>query len=184
MIVWSEEALLALTLYQWPGNVRELQKNVYATLLMAKTNIIEIDDLHEKIRENYFLLKKKYKIPEIEDIYEKLIEIANFVLPKAREAIQNNQENWGNIITHGQNDFCEFLKDHPKIESNLISKREDCYTLFKKCFTSNFADSILCRVTNSLKGKPGLSNNPKGNEPYLLINRFFGINYDSFRKKC
>lgn len=44
------DAIDAFRRYRWPGNVRELENTLEQLFILAKTNIIEIDDLPEKLR--------------------------------------------------------------------------------------------------------------------------------------
>ncbi|MDH3627465.1 MAG: sigma-54 dependent transcriptional regulator [Acidobacteriota bacterium] len=47
----SPEALQAMQRHTWPGNVRELKNMVESILVSSRTEIIEIDDLPQEIRE-------------------------------------------------------------------------------------------------------------------------------------
>lgn len=46
----SEEAMQSLTKYHWPGNVRELQNVVERLAVLAKGDLLELQDLPEEIR--------------------------------------------------------------------------------------------------------------------------------------
>ncbi len=48
---FSESALKALDAHSWPGNVRELENTIERAVVLAKTDIIGIDDLPEQLRE-------------------------------------------------------------------------------------------------------------------------------------
>ena len=43
----SKEAMLALSQYNWPGNVRELENIVERSVILARGNIVGIQDLPE-----------------------------------------------------------------------------------------------------------------------------------------
>jgi DNA-binding NtrC family response regulator len=45
----SEEAVSALLAYAWPGNVRQLKNVIESAAAMAKTDVVEIDDLPEHV---------------------------------------------------------------------------------------------------------------------------------------
>lgn len=51
----SPEAMAKLARYSWPGNVRELENMIESALVMASTNLLEVDDfpmLNEKVASN------------------------------------------------------------------------------------------------------------------------------------
>jgi two-component system response regulator AtoC len=48
---FSDEAMEALCAYDWPGNVRELRNAVERSLLSARSDIIELHDLPDKVSE-------------------------------------------------------------------------------------------------------------------------------------
>ena len=51
-ITFDKDALETLVMYPWPGNVRELENAVERLLIMRNSDVISLDDLPEKLREN------------------------------------------------------------------------------------------------------------------------------------
>ncbi len=49
----SSDALAKLVSYSWPGNVRELENNVERLVVIAKEDIIDLDDLPEILTQDY-----------------------------------------------------------------------------------------------------------------------------------
>jgi len=47
----SAEARKLLLEYSWPGNVRELQNAIERAMVLADTDVLQVGDLHERIRE-------------------------------------------------------------------------------------------------------------------------------------
>jgi DNA-binding NtrC family response regulator len=52
-LTMSESAVDALRLYHWPGNVRELERLIERAIALARTTIIELDDLPDTVRGDY-----------------------------------------------------------------------------------------------------------------------------------
>ena len=48
----TKEALEVLTSYHWPGNIRELENVIERTLLFAESEILDVADLPEELRQN------------------------------------------------------------------------------------------------------------------------------------
>jgi two-component system NtrC family response regulator len=48
-VVFTKEAMAALTIYPWPGNVRELENTVTRILILRRGDTLGIEDLSEKI---------------------------------------------------------------------------------------------------------------------------------------
>jgi transcriptional regulator with GAF, ATPase, and Fis domain len=48
---FSDDAMAALCVYDWPGNVRELRNAVERSLLSARSRVIELHDLPDKVSE-------------------------------------------------------------------------------------------------------------------------------------
>jgi DNA-binding NtrC family response regulator len=51
-ISFDKDALHTLVMYSWPGNVRELENTVERLLIMRNSDVINIDELPEKLLEN------------------------------------------------------------------------------------------------------------------------------------
>ncbi len=49
---FSQEAVDALTRYRWPGNIRELENVLERTIVLAKNDLIGIDELPVSLRKN------------------------------------------------------------------------------------------------------------------------------------
>jgi two-component system response regulator AtoC len=47
----SSEARKLLLEYAWPGNVRELQNTIERAMVLADTDVLQVSDLHDRIRE-------------------------------------------------------------------------------------------------------------------------------------
>ena len=74
----DEEVLEKLIKYKWPGNIRELQNIIEYSVNMCSSNIVTIDLLPNKIKQN----KKNEKIVDFEEI-ETLEEIERREIIKA-----------------------------------------------------------------------------------------------------
>lgn len=49
---FSPEVMAALKSYSWPGNIRELRNAVEHAVILASTDVIQLDDLSEQLRRN------------------------------------------------------------------------------------------------------------------------------------
>jgi NtrC-family two-component system response regulator AlgB len=83
----SKEALSALKLFNWSGNVRELENVIQRAVLLAKGNLIQLDDLPEEIssavqmNEHILSLQEMEKrhIQKVLNICKDLAEAANML---------------------------------------------------------------------------------------------------------
>lgn len=73
----SEKALHSLKAYHWPGNVRELENAIERALIVAKSKIVDFEDLPDAIRHAYTKLRGKTIDIEVgaklEDVERKMI---------------------------------------------------------------------------------------------------------------
>ncbi len=68
----SKEALEILEKYPWPGNIRELENLIQQILVIAKNEIINVDDLPEKVKLNRDLLEVNINNNIIEKDYKSI----------------------------------------------------------------------------------------------------------------
>lgn len=77
-ITITPDALKALKRYRWSGNVRELENTMERAVLLAKDDIIELNDLPEEIRSTQTALDELQTLEEIEKLHiKKVLQIAN-----------------------------------------------------------------------------------------------------------
>lgn len=67
---WSEDALTTLSAYNWPGNVRELENAIEYTALHARGEVIDIEDLPERIRAAVPTAQVKKKHAEVNSLFQ------------------------------------------------------------------------------------------------------------------
>lgn len=67
---WSEDSLTTLSAYNWPGNVRELENAIEYTALHARGDVIDIEDLPEKIRAAVPTAQVKKKHAEVNSLFQ------------------------------------------------------------------------------------------------------------------
>ena len=79
----SRNAMSVLTAYSWPGNVRELRNVIERATVLSRSNIIEIDDFPDKIRQpskisdDGIVEDRIYTMAEMERMYaQKVLEYA------------------------------------------------------------------------------------------------------------
>ncbi|MDD4873758.1 MAG: sigma-54 dependent transcriptional regulator [Dehalococcoidales bacterium] len=70
IVDFSPEAVDHLLKYEWPGNVRELENVIERAVILAKNNIINLDDLPQK---TILLTDKTYSEESIKDVEKKHI---------------------------------------------------------------------------------------------------------------
>jgi DNA-binding NtrC family response regulator len=63
-ITFDKKALETLVTYPWPGNVRELENTVERLLIMRNGDVISLDDLPDKFRENSASVSAIVKLPD------------------------------------------------------------------------------------------------------------------------
>lgn len=71
-LVWAEDTLAVLSAYTWPGNVRELENAVEAAALHARGDIVEIEDLPNKIQSAIPLAESKKRHPDYTTLFNGL----------------------------------------------------------------------------------------------------------------
>jgi two-component system response regulator HydG len=60
----SEKALHSLKVYQWPGNVRELENAIERAVIVAKSKVLDFEDLPDPVRRAY--TESRGKVLDIE----------------------------------------------------------------------------------------------------------------------
>lgn len=59
----SDELTDALQNYSWPGNVRELENLLEQMLVLRRSNLLELDDLPERVRASLEKINTSFKLP-------------------------------------------------------------------------------------------------------------------------
>ena len=76
-ITINPDALKALKQYRWSGNVRELENTMERAVLLAKDDIIKLNDLPEEIRSAQVTTDELQSLEEIEKLHiKKVLQIA------------------------------------------------------------------------------------------------------------
>jgi transcriptional regulator with PAS, ATPase and Fis domain len=84
----TEDALMALILYDWPGNIRELQNLVEKVYVNTPGGAIRLSDLPEKIRQGYREIFASEEIPLWEAIEKAAQTEMENLLVKCREILR------------------------------------------------------------------------------------------------
>lgn len=91
----SEDSLAVLMEYNWPGNIRELQNLIERIMIMAKENLVTLNDIPFPINKNKldFLEKEILGLKESRELFEKnhiekVIREAGYNMTKAAELLK------------------------------------------------------------------------------------------------
>ncbi|MBM4235034.1 MAG: sigma-54-dependent Fis family transcriptional regulator [Firmicutes bacterium] len=135
---FSPEALELIKKHEWPGNIRELSNTVAQALLLSKGNLIEVEDLPERIR-------REFKINNLESLEQQMTaavsKSAFACLPETGEKLNSllNQfaDNLFNAITFREGfDFELFNTEISNWRDDLLA------TLIEKALDDTYGNQV------------------------------------------
>jgi len=135
---FSPEALELIKKHEWPGNIRELSNTVAQALLLSKGNLIEVEDLPERIR-------REFKINNLESLEQQMTaavsKSAFACLPETGEKLNSllNQfaDNLFNAITFREGfDFELFNTEISNWRDDLLA------TLIEKALEDTYGNQV------------------------------------------
>lgn len=102
-IVFTDEALMALTQYDWPGNVRELENIIQRLVLMSESSTIDVTDLP---------LLMRYSVPRISGLNRSLAEIESEHIKNVLVSVNGNKTKAAKILGIDRKTLREKLKNY------------------------------------------------------------------------